>query len=71
MRAIIAAEVLIELETVLKKTLVDRWHNGKHITEQNLTEFRSGNEFEIDLADYFKAIAGVSTGSWIDRKSVV
>ena len=27
--------------------------------------FSSPNEFEIDLADYFNAIAGVSTGSWI------
>lgn len=63
LRGIITVEILIEVEKVLKQTLVER--KGKRITLQDIDKYKSGNEFEVDLADYFKAIAGVSTGSWI------
>ena len=60
LRGIVTTEVLIEVENAMKRALVEL----KDVREPS-TDFESPNQFEIDLADYFNAIAGVSTGSWI------
>ena len=55
-------EVLIEVENAIKKTIVEVLFFGMYTPKK---DYKSPNEFEIDLGDYFKAMAGVDSGAWI------
>eukprot|EP00210_Caulerpa_lentillifera_P007909 g7550.t1 len=53
----------MELQDAIKRKVVDKKVPVR--TSEGIRTMTSVTEFSIDLADYFKAIAGVSAGSWI------
>eukprot|EP00210_Caulerpa_lentillifera_P007910 g7551.t1 len=59
LRGIITTEILTKLENAIKLYIVN---NQSVVIYKPLTTV---SQFEIDIADYFKTIAGVSAGSWI------
>ena len=56
LRGIICVEVLLVVESSIKKVL--RENQDKYIIEDK-------GDLQIDLADYFLAMSGVNTGAWI------
>ena len=60
LRAIFAATILIEVEQSIKRHLIQQPHLmhpfGHHI--------RSVDDFDINLADYFDCMTGISAGGW-------
>lgn len=64
LKGIITTEILMELQDSIKREFVIKQvpvqtSSGKPRPMQSVTEF------DIDLADFFKTIAGVSAGSWV------
>jgi len=59
LRGIITTEILTKLENAIKEYVVE------HVRDKDGKSYRTVSDFEIDIADYFKTIAGVSAGSWI------
>ena len=56
LRGIICVEVLLVVESAIKKVLRD--NDKKYLIDQK-------GDLQIDLADYFLAMSGVNTGVWI------
>eukprot|EP00210_Caulerpa_lentillifera_P001002 g965.t1 len=63
LRGIITTEILMVLQDTIKRQFVQKQIPVR--TEKGAETMKSVNEFDIDLADFFKTIAGVSAGSWI------